>query len=112
MTKQVVPRALQQSAFDSALVPTAAANSDGTSSSTSSTAIPHPVDAEFTEEEIESAFKFLDLDRNNYIGAAEIRCCTVPFASCTCSHACVLLISVHACAGSVQMSVCHFLLQL
>jgi hypothetical protein len=77
MTKQVVPRALQQSAFDNALVPAAAAKQDGTSSSNSSSVIPHPVDAEFTEEEIESAFKFLDLDRNNYIGAAEIRCCAI-----------------------------------
>ncbi|CAM9794213.1 unnamed protein product [Chrysoparadoxa australica] len=30
-------------------------------------------EAEFSEEEILSAFKFLDLDKNNYIGAAEIR---------------------------------------
>jgi hypothetical protein len=76
ITKQVVPRALQQSAFDSALVPASSTKPEGTSSSSGSV-IPHPVDAEFTEEEIESAFKFLDLDRNNYIGAAEIRCCTV-----------------------------------
>jgi hypothetical protein len=67
----MVPRALQQSAFDSALVPAAVGYQPD--SSGSSSVIPHPVDAEFTEEEIESAFKFLDLDRNNYIGAAEIR---------------------------------------
>ena len=29
--------------------------------------------AEFTEEEIAAAFRFIDLDKNNYIGAAEIR---------------------------------------
>ena len=28
---------------------------------------------EFTDEEIENAFKFIDLDKNNFIGAAEIR---------------------------------------
>lgn len=28
---------------------------------------------EFTDEEIEAAFKFIDLDKNNYVGAAEIR---------------------------------------
>ncbi|KAG5186057.1 hypothetical protein JKP88DRAFT_132596, partial [Tribonema minus] len=28
---------------------------------------------EFSEEEISSAFRFIDLDRNGFIGAAEIR---------------------------------------
>lgn len=28
---------------------------------------------EFTDEEIQAAFKFIDLDRNNFVGAAEIR---------------------------------------
>lgn len=31
------------------------------------------VEAEFTEEEIAAAFKFIDLDKNNFVGAAEIR---------------------------------------
>lgn len=31
------------------------------------------VACEFTDDEIKSAFKFLDLDKNNFIGAAEIR---------------------------------------
>lgn len=37
--------------------------------------IPKPQvhEAEFTEEEIQAAFRFIDLDKNNVIGAAEIR---------------------------------------
>ncbi|KAJ0396085.1 hypothetical protein ATCC90586_003497 [Pythium insidiosum] len=32
-----------------------------------------PLDSEFSEEEILGAFRFLDLDKNNFIGAAELR---------------------------------------
>lgn len=28
---------------------------------------------EFTDDEIEEAFRFIDLDKNNFIGAAEVR---------------------------------------
>lgn len=63
---------------------------------------------EFTDEEIENAFKFIDLDHNNFIGAAEIRHILICMGELITDEEIDMMISMVDLDGDGQVSFTEF----
>lgn len=63
---------------------------------------------EFTEDEIKSAFRFIDLDKNNFIGAAEIRHILVCMGELITDEEIDMMISMVDLDGDGQISIDEF----
>ncbi|CAM9149349.1 unnamed protein product, partial [Ectocarpus fasciculatus] len=73
--------------------------------------VPTPHDEvrpEFTEEEIQSAFRFIDLDKNSFIGAAEIRHILVCMGELITDEEIDMMISMVDLDGDGQISIDEF----
>ncbi len=63
---------------------------------------------EFTEEEVQSAFRFIDLDKNNFVGAAEIRHILVCMGELITDEEIDMMISMVDLDGDGQISIDEF----
>ena len=69
---------------------------------------PNAAPPEFTEEEIVSAFRFIDLDHNNFVGAAEIRHILVCMGELITDEEIDMMISMVDLDGDGQVSFSEF----
>lgn len=87
-------------------------NAAGAESSKVQTAVPRGMEEdappEFTEEEVQAAFKFIDLDKNNFIGAAEIRHILVCMGELITDEEIDMMIAMVDLDGDGQISIDEF----
>jgi hypothetical protein len=67
-----------------------------------------PKDMTYTDEEIEAAFRFMDLDKNGYLGANELRHCLICMGEMITDEEVDMMISMVDGDGDGQVSFTEF----
>ncbi len=109
--KQIAAAAQKKAAEEEKKKRAAAASAPSTESQVQ-VAAPKGMDEEappeFTEEEVQAAFKFIDLDKNNFIGAAEIRHILVCMGELITDEEIDMMIAMVDLDGDGQISIDEF----